>query len=182
MPDIHAVASDVRQRVNKLHQKLNSSPIIMFILGGSSLFFWVCGTLVQIQTSEFLALGNAQRVAGVAWGILLQPWFMLSGQLPASQVTSDLYAWVVEIITLVFSLALSVAVSKINAINRHIGRWFVICGLILIALNSWADYSSSPGNNPLVQVLIALAVGMIVTIGLPLGLGLIEHGIEELRA
>jgi hypothetical protein len=73
-----------------------------------------------------------------------------------------------------------VAVIKINSVNAHAGRWFVIFGLLLIGLNGYADYSSSPGSNPLVQFLIALAIGMIVTLGLPLGLGLIEHGVEEL--
>lgn len=165
---------------NRYHHKLNSSPLIMFILGALVLILWLAGTVVQIQTSEYLALGNKGQVAGVAWGILTQPWLMITGQAPIGVVTAWLYGWVVETITLVFALALSAAVMKINSVNAHIGRWFVVLGLLLIALNAWADYSSSPGDNPLVQVLIALAIGMIVTIGLPLGLGLLEHGVEEI--
>lgn len=168
------------QQLNRYHKKLNSSLLIMFILGSMVLVLWLAGTVVQIQTSEYLALGNPTRVAGVAWSILVQPWLMISGQAPVTQVTAWLYGWVVEIITLVFALALSAAVSKISSVNSHIGRWFVVFGLLLIALNAWADYSSSPGSNPLVQALIALAIGMIVTIGLPLGLGLLEHGVEEM--
>lgn len=175
-----SLASRAHQQLNRYHKKLNSSPLIMFILGALVLLLWLAGTVVQIQTSEYLALGAQTRVAGVAWGILMQPWLMITGQAPMGYVTSWLYGWVVEVITLVFALALSAAVVKISSVNAHIGRWFVVCGLALIALNSWADYSSSPGNNPLVQALIALAIGMIVTIGLPLGLGLIEHGVEEL--
>lgn len=165
---------------NKIHKKLGSSPLIMFVLGVLVLVFWLAGSIVQIQTSEYLALGNHVRVASVAWSVLAQPWLMISGQAPIDQVTAWLYGWVVEIITLVFALALSVAVVKINSVNPHFGRWFIIFGLVLIALNAWADYSSSPGTNWLVQGLIALAIGMIVTLGLPLGLGLIEHGVEEL--
>jgi hypothetical protein len=168
------------EQLNRYHKKLNSSPLIMFLLGGLVLVLWMAGTVVQIQTSEYLALGNHVRVAGVAWSILVQPWLMITGQAPIDQVTSWLYAWVIEVLTLVFALALSVAVVKINSVNAQAGRWFVIFGLLLIGLNSWADYSSSPGSNPLVQFLIALAVGMIVMLGLPLGLGLIEHGVEEL--
>lgn len=169
-----------QQHLGKYHHKLNSSPLIMFILGGTVFILWLAGTVVQIQTSEFLALGNHKQVAGVAWSILIQPWLMISGQAPVDQVTAWLYGWVVEIITLVFALALSAAVAKISSVNSHIGRWFVVFGLLLIGLNSWADYSSSPGGNPLVQALIALAIGMIVTIGLPLSLGLLEHGTEEM--
>lgn len=165
---------------NRIHKKLGSSPLIMFLLGGLAVLLWLCGTVVQIQTSEYLALGSQERVAGVAWSILVQPWLMITGQAPVHSVTAWLYGWVVEVITLVFALALTAAVSKINSVNPHFGRWFIVLGLLLIGLNGWADYSSSPGNNHLVQALIALAIGIIVTIGLPLGLGLIEHGVEEL--
>lgn len=175
-----AVRHQALRYMTRLHHKLGSSPLILFFLGALVLMLWLCGTVVQIQTSEYLALGSQTRVAGVAWAILQQPWLMVSGQAPIQYVTSWLYGWTVEVITLVFALALSVAVVKINTVNPRFGKWFVVLGLALIGLNSWADYSSSPGSNPLVQFLIALAVGLIVTIGLPLGIGLIEHGVEEL--
>lgn len=170
----------VRQHMSRLHHKLGSSPLILFFLGGLVLLLWLAGTVVQIQTSEYLAIGSQTRVAGVEWGILQQPWLMITGQAPIQYVTSWLYGWTVEVITLVFALALSVAVVKINTVNHRFGKWFVFLGFVLIGLNSWADYSSSPGANPLVQFLIALAVGMIVTVGLPLGIGLLERGVEEL--
>src|SRR5260370_41528673 len=100
---------------------------------------------------------------------------MITGQAPITMVTAWVYAWTVELITLVFSLALSVAIVKISTANPRLGKWFVVFGGLLILLNSWADYSSSPGANQLVQFLIALAVGGIVVVGLPLGVGLIEH-------
>ena len=174
------VVEHIHQQVNRIHHKLNSSPLIMFVLGGLVLLLWLAGTVVQIQTSEYLAIGNPVRVAGVAWSILTQPWLLVTGQAPINLATSWIYAWFVETLTLVFALALGVAIIKIKSLNPHIVKWFVAAGLALIALNSYADYSSSPGTNPLVQFLIALAVGMDVTAGLPLGLGLIEHGVEEL--
>lgn len=169
-----------RLYLDRLHKKLGSSPLIMFFLGGLVILLWLAGTVVQIQTSEFLALGNPTRVAGVAWSILAQPWLMITGQAPIGSVTAWLYGWVVEVITLVFAMALSVAIVKINTVNSHFGKWFVVLGLLLIGLNGYADYSSSPGTSPLVQALIAIAIGLIVTVGLPLGIGLLEHGVEEL--
>ena len=168
------------QNLNKYHKKLGSSPIILWFLGILSLLLWAAGTVTQIQTSEYLALGSHERVANVAWGVLMQPWLLLSGQADISVVTAWEYGWVVELVTLVFGLALAAAVTKIALANPHLAKWFVIAGIILLILNSWADYSSSPGNNPLVQCLIAIAVGGIVVVGLPLGIGLIEHGFEEL--
>ena len=167
------------QQWQRLHHKLGSSPIICFLLGGLTLLLWVAASTVQIQTSEYLALGNQTRLAGVAWNVLMQPIQLVTGQAPIAYATAWIYAWVVEIVTLVFSLALSVAVVKIASVNPHLAKWFAVGALILIALNSWADYSSSP-NGPLMQGLVALAVGGIVVVGLPLGLGLIEHGVEEL--
>jgi hypothetical protein len=167
-------------QINRLHKQLGSSPIIMFLLGALSLFLWAAATVVQVQTSEYLALGGSGKVAGVAWSIIIQPWLLLTGQAPIVYATSWLYGWVVELITLVFAMALAVAISKISAVNPHLAKWFGLAGIVLILLNGWADYSSSPGGNPLIQFLIALAVGGIVVVGLPLGIGLIEHGVGEL--
>lgn len=168
------------QQMNRLHKKLGSSPLILFFLGLLALTLWLAASIVQIQTSEYLALGAHARVAGVAWSVVAQPWLIISGQAPLLYVTAWVYAWVVELVTLVFALALSVAIMKINAANPHFGKWFVAFGIVLILLNGWADYSSSPGNNPLVQFLIALAIGGVVVVGLPLGVGLIEHAFHEL--
>jgi hypothetical protein len=173
---------DLRRNMNRLHHKLGSSPLILFLLGGLVLVLWAAGTVVQIQTSEYLALGNNARVTGVAWSVLAQPYFLVTGQigqLGMAYQTACMYGWVVEAITLVFALSLTVAVHKISASNPHLAKGFVFGGLILLVLNSWADYSSSPGTSPLVQALVALAVGGIVVVGLPLGIGLIEHALEE---
>jgi hypothetical protein len=169
----------VYQKLGRLHHKLGSSPLINFLLGGLSLLMWAAASVVQIQTSEYLALGSQTRVATVAWAILLQPYLLITGQAPITLATAWMYGWVVEVVTLVFSLALSIAVVKISTVNPKIGKGFVAGGLLLIVLNSWADYSASPGSNPVVQFLIALAIGGMVIVGLPMGIGLIEHGIEE---
>jgi len=174
------IVSAGRERFEHVHHRLGSSPLILWFLGLLCLLLWAAGSVVQIQTSEYLALGHSTRVAGVAWAILIQPWLMLTGQAPIEFVTSWLYAWVVEVVTLVFSLALSIAVAKLAVVNPFMAKMFIVAGLILIALNAYADYSSSPGTSPLVQALIALAIGGIVVVGLPLGIGLIERGFEEL--
>lgn len=171
----------VNTHIQNIHHKLNSSPVLMWFLGSLALLLWACASVVQIQTSELLALGSTNRVAGVEWAILVQPWLMITGQAPTKVVTAWAYAWVVELITLVFALALSAAVAKISSVNPHLAKWFVIGAFVLVLLNGYADYSASPGTSGLVQFLIALALGGIVTVGLPLGIGLIEHGVEEFR-
>ena len=170
---------EMKHQWNRIHHKIGASPLILWGLGAAALVFWACASIIQIQTSEYLALGLKSRVAGVAWSVLMQPYLMITGQAPIELATAWEYGWVVELITLIFALAFAVAVIKVSAANPYIGKWFILGGLLLISLNSWADYSSSPGNNWLIQCLIALAVGGMAVVGLPLGVGLIEHGFEE---
>lgn len=173
--------SAVRQKVVNAHHRLGSAPLVFFILGGLVLALWLSMSIVQIQTSEYLAQGATQQVAGVAWGVLSQPWLMVTGQAPVVYVTSWGYGWTVEVLTLVVALALGVAFGKVASMNPLLARFFIGAAFILLVLNSWADYSSSPGATPLIRFLIALAIGIMVTVGLPLGIGLIEHGISEYR-
>lgn len=170
---------DLKKLSQRVHHKLGASPLIMFLLGGLALILWLAATVVQIQTSELLALGSTSRVASVAWGVLVQPWLLITGQAPIQFATAWEYAWIVELVTLVYALALSVAVVKIATVNPHLGKWFAIGAFLLVVLNGYADYSGSPGTNMLVQFLIALALGGMVVVGLPLGVGLIEHAVEE---
>jgi len=165
--------------VNRVHKKLGSSPLISWLLGLLILVLWACGTVVQIQTSEYLAEGVGQQVSGVALNIFLQPYLMITGQAPPIYSTAWEYAWVVEVCTLVVALVLVAAFTKLGSINPLLAKIFVGAAIILVILNSWADYSGSPGSNWLIRFLVALAIGLIVTCGLPLGIGLIEHGCEQ---
>lgn len=166
-------------QMNRLHHKLGSSPILLVGLGLLVLLFWLSASIVQIQTSEYLGLGSNLRVAGVTWSVMDQPWLLITGHAPIQFAMAWIYGWVVEVITLVYALALSVAIIKIGSVNPALAKGFAIGGFVLICLNSWADYSAAPGVSPLVQALLALACGGIAVVGLPLGIGLIEKGCEE---
>ncbi len=78
-----------RLPLNRLHQKIGSSPLILFFLGVLALGLWLAATVVQVQTSEYLALGNPTRVAGVAWGVLTQPWLLITGDVCLDRRTGD---------------------------------------------------------------------------------------------
>jgi hypothetical protein len=55
----------------------------------------------------------------------------------------------------------------------------LICSLLLLVLNSIADYQSSPGGNDLIRFLIALLIAVVVNCGLPVGIGLLEAAWEQ---
>lgn len=168
-----------REQLQRMHHKLGSSPLILWIVGGLVLLLWACGTSTQIQTSEFLANGTNQQLTGVSWNIFVQPWLLISGQAPMGVATAWMYAWTVEAMTLVFALAIAAAVTGLMAVNRLLAKIFVVAGALLVILNSVADFNGAAANNNLVRFLVALALGLIVTCGLPVGLALIEKGFEE---
>ena len=168
-----------KARVHRAHKGLNSSPLILGILGVGTLGLWACGTMVQIQTSEFLALGGRAIVASVNWLLWQQPMLLLTGAAPIAYQTAWMYGWGVEIITLIVSLALGHALSKVSTLNGCLSKFFLICSLLLLVLNSIADYQSSPGDNDLIRFLIALLIAVIVNCGLPVGIGLLEAAWEQ---
>ncbi len=174
-----STVSNIRAHAGRAHKKLNNSPAIMWFLGGLVLLLWACATIVQIQTSEYLAMGANLRVSHVAFNVFFQPYLLLTGQAPVEQQTPWMYGWIVEACTLIVGLALVAAFTKIGSVNRFLAKVFVAAAVILVVLNSWADFSSSPGSNDLIRFLVALAIGIIVTCGLPLGIGLIEYGFEQ---
>ena len=174
-----AAVENVREHVGRAHKKLANSPLIMWALGLLTLLLWVCATVTQIQTSEFLAEGSSQRVASIAINVFQQPWLIISGQVPIGYNTPYMYAWIVELLTLVVALALTAAFTKIATVNPTLAKIFIGAAVILVILNSWADFSGTPGNNDLGRFLVAAALGIMVTCGLPLGIGLIEHGCEQ---
>jgi hypothetical protein len=173
------IFGQAREFSGRAHKKLANSPLIMWGLGALILLLWFCATVTQIQTSEYLAKGSNQQVTGVAINVFIQPWLLITGQVPLGDNTAFMYAWIVEALTLVVALALIAAFTKIASVNPMLAKIFIGAAVILVILNSWADFSSSPGNNDLVRFLIAAAIGLMVTCGLPLGVGLIEHGFEQ---
>ena len=168
-----------REQFGRMHHKLGSSPLILWLIGVLVLVLWACGTVTQIQTSEFLAQGSNTQLTGVSWSVFMQPWLLITGQAPIGESTAWMYGWVVEALTLVFALAVTAAVVGLASVNRLLAKVFVIAGVVLVILNSVADYSGAASNNPLVRFLVALALGLIVTCGLPVALALIEKGFEE---
>lgn len=168
-----------RERMHRAHKGLNSSPLILALLGGGTLGLWACGTMVQIQTSELLALGGNSVVAGVNWALWQQPIALFTGAVPIANQTAYMYGWGVEIITLIVSLGLGHALSKVSSLNGCLAKGFLICSLLLLVLNSIADYQSSPGSNDLIRFLIALLIAVIVNCGLPVGIGLLEAAWEQ---
>lgn len=167
-----------RNKFHRLYNTVGSSPLILFFLGGLTLLLWASASVVQIMTSEAMVLGMGQ-VQTIEVSVFWQPIGLILGQYDMKHSTAYAYAWIVEVVTLIFGLALGYAVHVLRQTNRMLGKWYTIGSLILIGLNGWADFYASPGDG-LVKFLVAFAIGGMVVTGLPVGLALIEKGVEEL--
>ncbi len=126
-------------------------------------------------------MGGHRVPVNVEWGVLLQPWQLLTGVAPLDDVMPWCYAWIIEALTMIWAFALEHAKMELLKANKTLGSVYGTVTVLLIGLNGWADYNSSPGNDPLQQGLIAAAVGLMVTTGLPVGLVLLKVGLAKMK-
>ena len=160
-------------------KKIGTSPLVLGLIGLLVAIIWIGGTVVQLQTSEVLVFQGKFHFTN-SWQVIAQPWFLVSGQITnVNQGVGVIYAWGVEALTLVFAYVLEHALAHLRKTNQRMSRWFVAWGLVLIALNSWADFQSSPGGSPLVRGLVAALVGGVVVTFLPIAIGLLGAAIGE---
>lgn len=171
----------VKQQVNRYHKSIAHSPILCIGIGALALFFGILCTTVDIATTEYLATGSLDKITGVQWGIWMQPWMLVTGQIPMlSQAVGFVYAWTVETVQLIFGLVLGHALTKVHSVSPRLARGFAVIGTILIVLNGVATYNAAPVANPLMQVLMAIAMGGFSIVSFPIGIGLIETGLDEI--
>jgi hypothetical protein len=172
-----------RMRQSRLHRARSIvggvDPWVLVVVGAGTLVLWLICSITQIRTSEALVLHGVKVPTDVAWGVLMQPWQLLTGTAPMELIMAWSYGWCIEFLTLIWSLALEHARVRLLEANKHLGKWYGLVTALLIGLNSWADYNSSPGDG-LTQVLIAVAVGLMVVTGLPVGLALLKAGLARM--
>ena len=169
-------------RVDKIRNALNSvDPMLLLGLGLLVFLVWTVSTITQIRTSEALMLGGQKIPVDVEWGVLLQPWQLLTGTAPLGMTMPWCYGWIIESLTLIWSFALEHAKAELFRTNKILGSIYGTVTVLLIGLNGWADYNSSPGNDPLVQGLIAGSVGLMVTTGLPVALVLLKVAFAKMK-
>lgn len=169
-------------RVDKIRTALNGvDPMLLIGLGLLVGLVWTVSTITQIRTSEALILGGQKIPVDVQWGVLLQPWQLITGTAPITMTMSWCYGWIIEVLTLIWSFALEHAKVELLKTNKILGSIYSTVTMLLLGLNGWADYNSSPGNDPLVQALIAGAVGLMVTTGLPVALVLLKAGFAKMK-
>jgi hypothetical protein len=110
-------------------------PLGLFIVGVIALLFWAWGNLVQIQTSEAFLLGGGNISLVPNLHVLNQPFDFFHGTLSPDLMKAATWAWGLEGLLLV----VSIGVEYSHIVQKH-ARWFNTGAIILLVLNSIADY------------------------------------------
>ena len=173
------IVARAKNFANHAHHKLGSSPLLLMIAGAACIFFWASGIVTQILTSEFLIQGSNAHITVIPWSVVIQPWLIISSQVPVGQSTAWQYAWIVELVTIIFGMFSSHAIAALHAVNPRIVKLFIVGAIVLIVVNAISDYAGIANSSIIIKGLGALACGGWVVVGLPVGIGLIEKGVEE---
>lgn len=178
-----AIQQARRNRAQKVYDVISGTdPWILLTLGTLVGIMWAIATVTQVRTSEMLMLSGGKVPLDVQWGVFLQPYQLITGQVPTQYMGAYAYGWFIETITLVWAWALEHAVVKMRETNAHLGKWYGIVSFALIALNSWADFNNSPGPDGLSQALMAVSIGLMSVTGLPIALVLLKAGLAKMGA
>jgi len=169
--------SQFQTQRKRIYGTYSASPIILLILGVLCLLFCVIALVVEIRTSELAVY--SQHMDEMPWGVFLQPWLLVAGTNPMSEKLTWIYGWIVEIIDLIYAFGLNHATDALRQTNPAIAKFYGIGGVMLLLLNGYSNFKSLPGADPLMQLLVCLAV-TIGVVALPvIGLALIERAIDK---
>lgn len=157
------------------------NPLVLAIAGVAIVGLWLGLSLFQIQTTESWTLNAPPPdIAGVSWGVVFQAGQLVSGQLAGALGKAVAVGWSVEIITLVFGVALEVAAHGVGRSSQMLRGIFVFGGFGLLIFNGWTDYAyGSLPSGACGQFFFAGLMSFIVVFGLPAGLELLLRAKDE---
>lgn len=154
-----------------------ASPVITLILGVILLFFWVLGTVMQIQTSEAYFM-HADKVAmSPDLAIIMQPVQFVSGTLPATQLESFLWGWGIELALLICVVGYEMAHESLSSSHRNFARFLQTGACALIFFDFWSDVNYNTLATFWQQVGFACVLTFIVVVFGVVAERFIRHGL-----
>lgn len=147
---------------------------LLFIVMGLIMvaFFLVC-LITQIQTNEAKVLGDgAVTLYKPDWYILLQPFYLVTGQLRSDEAIATLVGWGTELIYLAMTaVGYDIIKTSVHRSGRIIGVIFELCALGFLWFNWSNDYTygtigGGSWGHFWFALITAFVVGYFGTIGL----------------
>jgi hypothetical protein len=162
-------------------------PVALFFVGGLALLFGFFCVTIQLQTTE----ANLQGLAALDafkpnLVVLMQPWDLLTSDMPFVERMADITAWIIEIATWIFIVGYSDALDVSGSSGWVMQRFWFIVSWALFAFNFASDYKygAIPGASNAALGHLEFAVGMSAAVMFfPLiGLHFIRKALAMVRA
>ena len=162
-------------------------PIALFVVGGLALLFGFFCVTIQLQTTEANLQGLAILDAFKPnLAVLMQPWDLLTSDMPWTSRMADITAWIIEIATWIFIVGYSDALDVSGSSGWVMQRFWFIASWALFSFNFMSDYKygTIPGaSNPTVGHLeFAVGISAAVMFFPLIGLHLIRKALAMVRA
>jgi hypothetical protein len=162
-------------------------PIALFVVGGLAILFGFFCVTIQLQTTE----ANLQGLAAIdafkpQLAVLMQPWDLLTSDMPFAERMADITAWIIEIATWIFIVGYSDALDVSGSSGWIMQRFWFIVSWALFAFNFASDYKYGviPGASNVMVGHLEFAVGMSAAVMFfpIIGLHLIRKALAMVRA
>lgn len=159
------------------------SPLVLLILAALLLGAWLGTSLFQIQTTEAWVLqGPPPGIQDINWAVLFQAWNLVSGNLSGPVGKAIVVGWVIEIITIIFGVALEIAAHGVGKSSDEMKALFIFFGIGLLAFNGYTDYAyGSLPSGTCGQIFFAGVMTFIVVFGLPAGVEMLLRAMHGMR-
>lgn len=133
--------SNFQTVVNAAHR--NPSPIWKIFVGVICIAAFIIGAMFHIATSEAM-LGNGQKIATVMnWGVLAQPYLIVTNGTDFKTGMIDVFGWFIEIVYLVCMTQIEQTIAHIGSHGRAIMKIFVAGIVLCVFVDFWSDFSYS---------------------------------------
>lgn len=153
-------------------------PLVIVIVGIGFLVLFVIGFMTQIQTNEaFIQHAGNIEVYKPNWSILLQLYYLVQGQLSASDAAATIFGYGIELIYLGFIIGYGMLEDAVSASGQVMARIFMSGAWGIVVFNLWTDYNyGSLGGGFWGHVGFAAATSFIVGFFGTIGIYLIRAG------
>lgn len=157
------------------------NPLVLAIAGVLLLGLTVGLSLFDIQVTEsWILQGPPPNISDIAWGVIYQAGQLVSGQLSGPVGKSVAVGWSVEIITIVFGVALEVAAHGVRRSSELLAGIFVFGGFGLLLFNGYTNYQYGVLPSGVCgQLFFAALMAFVVVFGLPAGIELLLRAKAE---
>lgn len=117
-----------------------ASPLPKLAVGVMALVLFFLVVLFQIQTSESFFLNTPSPAFFPNWQILIQPFLLFAGRLPAATAMAVMWGWIIETVFLICVVGYEIAHEGVMQANTKLAPWFRTGMFIILVFDAFSDF------------------------------------------